>query len=166
MAESLPIIAFRGEVLPEWVDLNRHMNSMAYANLFWSHLSGLFGPIGITADYPRARRLSIFQREVHIGWERELLEGQEIEIRSWLIGFDETRIHHFHELRDVAKDRRAATMEYLSFHIDLEARRTAPIPDDIKANLELLMKGFAALPAPPGAGKALAVRKVEARRAA
>src|SRR3954463_11835198 len=142
MAESLPIIAFRGEVLPEWVDLNRHMNSMAYANLFWSHLSALFGRIGITADYPHGRRLSIFQREAHIGWERELLEGQEIEIRSWLVAFDEKRIHHFHELWDVAGDRRAATMEYLSFHIDLEARRTGPIPDDIKANLQFLMDGF------------------------
>jgi len=166
MAELLPIIAFRGAVLPEWVDLNRHMNSMAYANLFWSHLAGLFRRIGISPDYPRDRRLSIFQREAHIGWERELLEGQEIEIRSWLIGYDEKRIHHFHELWDVANDRRAATMEYLSFHIDLAARRTGPIPDDIKANLQLLMDGFAALPVPAGAGQAIALRKGEARRAA
>ena len=166
MASSLPIIAFRGAVLADWVDLNRHMNSMAYANLFWSHLAGLFGQIGITADYPRERRLSIFQREAHIGWERELLEGEEIEIRSWLVGFDERRIHHFHELWDVAKDRRAATMEYLSFHIDLAARRTGPIPDDIKANLEHLMEGFAALPVPIGAGQAIAIRKGEALRAA
>jgi acyl-CoA thioester hydrolase len=167
MAESLPVIAFEGDVNPEWVDANRHMSSMAYANLFWANLSGLFGRIGITAAYPHERRLSIFQREAHIGWERELLEGQPITIRSWLIDFDDKRIHHFHEMWNETEGYRAATMEYLSFHIDLAERRTGPIPSDIRANLERLSEGFAGLPVPAGAGVAIRIRKPgEARSAA
>ncbi|SCW76496.1 acyl-CoA thioester hydrolase [Sphingobium faniae] len=155
--QAFPLIAFRGVVEEEWVDANHHMNSMAYAQLFWTNLRTLFRHIGVSAEYVTERRLSFFQRETHISYERELRGGDPIEIRTWLIGHDVKRLHHFHELWHVERNYRAATSEYMSLHIDLSTRSTAPFPDDIRAALDQIAQGFAGLEPPAGVSRRISL---------
>jgi acyl-CoA thioester hydrolase len=148
---QLPIIALRGEVKPEWIDLNGHMQSLAYVDVLHHATGPLFHSLGIGIPYIETRRLSVFQREFHISYERELKLGDPIEVRSWLIGADAKRIHHFHELWQSGLGYRAATIEYMSLHIDLANRRTAPFPPDVAERLAALAEGYARLETPPGA---------------
>lgn len=153
----VPIVAWSGAVEPEWIDNNEHMTALAYPNLFHPKTGVLFNRIGIDAAYIAGRRLSVFQREFRLAYERELLLGDRIEIRSWLVAHDAKRMHHFHELWHVESNYRAAFVEYMSLHIDLATRRTAPFPPDVMNRLDGLAAAFAGVPMPEGHGQAIGV---------
>jgi len=150
--EGLPIRAFTGCVPGEWIDENGHVSSMAYPALFHSATAVLFNLIGISKQYVVDRRLTIFQREYRIVFERELLEDNYLEIRSYLAGYNDRRMRHFHELWNVSAGYRAATVEYLSVHVDLATRRSAPFPADIASNLAMLSQRFSQVLRPNGIG--------------
>ena len=57
-----------------------------------------------------------------------MVEGDEVYIESQLIGFDEKRLHHYHEMYNVNENYLASTCEFLSLHVDLRTRRVSPIP--------------------------------------
>jgi len=153
----VPIVAWSGTVEPQWIDANEHMTSMAYPLLFHPQTGALFGWIGIDRSYIAERHLSIFQRESRLCYDRELLLGDPIEIRSFVIAYDAKRIHHFHELWHTGKSYRAAFVEYLSLHIDLATRRTAPFPPDVMARLAKLAAAFARIPRPDGYGRQIGI---------
>ena len=153
----LPIIAWSGTVQPEWIDANQHMTALAYPNLFHPQTGALFRAIGIDSTYMADRKLAIFQREFRLGYDRELLLGDPIEIRSYLVAHDAKRVHHFHELWHTGHRYRAAFVEYMSLHIDLATRRTAPFPVDVMARLDALAAAFAGVPPPSGYGKSIGI---------
>ena len=153
----VPLIAWRGEVERGWIDTNDHMTSMAYPALFHPKIATLFHLVGINLDYITQRRLSVFQREFRLAYERELRLGDRIEIRSWLIDHDEKRIHHFHELWNTEKNYRASYVEYMTFHIDMGARRTGPFPPEVMDRLDALAAAFARVPAPKGVGQTIGI---------
>lgn len=156
-AEPVPIIAWSGTVQPDWIDSNHHMTALAYPNLFHPQTGVLFNAIGIDRGYMAGRNLSIFQREFRLGYDRELLLDDPIEIRSYLLAHDAKRVHHFHELWHTGQGYRAAFVEYMSLHIDLATRRTAPFPADVMARLDALAAAFAGVPRPDGYGKAIGI---------
>ena len=155
---EVPILAWTGIVEPEWIDFNDHMSSAEYARLFHPNTGALFRRIGISPDYIRTRRLTVFQREFRLSYERELRLGEQIEIRSFLVAHDAKRIHHAHELWHREKGFRAAFVEYMSLHVDMETRRLTPFPEDVMERLDALALSFAAVPPPPGVGQAIGIR--------
>jgi acyl-CoA thioester hydrolase len=150
-----PILAWRGVVQSDWIDPNEHMTSMAYPPLFHANTKGVFRPLGISVAYITERGLSVFQREFRLGFERELRRGDPIEIRSWLIGHDAKRLHHFHELWHCGDGYRAAFAEYMSLHVDMATRRTAPFPHDVQERLEAMAAAFREVARPSGVGAAI-----------
>jgi Predicted thioesterase len=152
MTIVVPLIGYRGEVVKDWIDGNGHMGSLAYASLLHSSISVLFNAIGIDVNYVQRRQLSIFHRETHLSYEAELRLGAPIEVRSWLVAFETDRIHHFHELINLNRDRRAAAMEFLSSHVDLATRRATHFPPDIGSRLDDLAVAYAGQTLPEGHG--------------
>jgi acyl-CoA thioester hydrolase len=155
---EVPILAWTGIVEPEWIDFNDHMSSAEYARLFHPNTGALFRRIGIGPEYIRTRRLTVFQREFRVSYERELRVGEQIEIRSYLVAHDAKRIHHAHELWHRAKGIRAAFVEYMSLHFDMKTRRLTPFPEDVMECLDTLALAFAAVSPPPGVGQAIGIR--------
>ena len=122
-----PLISYRGRVAPNWVDVNRHMNVSWYDRVFDMAEHTLFEAFGIEDGYIARTRLSIFRLERLVRYERELLEADAIEVASRVVWTDFRRVHHFHELRNVAKGYRAASVDALSIHVDLRLRKSAPM---------------------------------------
>lgn len=154
---AIPLIAWSGKVEREWIDDNGHMTAMAYPQVFHRRTGALFSAIGIDRSYIARRQLTVFQREFRLGYERELMLGDPIEMRSWLIAWDSKCIHHFHELWHIGKGVRAAFVEYMSLHVDMASRRTAPFPPDVRERLVTLADQYAAVPVPEGPGKAIRI---------
>src|SRR3569832_2413841 len=73
MSFPAPFDRFRGEVLPEWIDYNGHMNLAYYTVLFDQATDLLFDELGLGLDYRRDRKLGTFVAETHNLYERELL---------------------------------------------------------------------------------------------
>jgi acyl-CoA thioester hydrolase len=131
-------------VIPEsYVDMMGHMNVMWYTHLFGKATGELFQLFGFTHDYFRERRAGTFALKQLFNYRAEVLGGQEVEIRSRVLGRSAKRFHtiHFMTRGDVL----AATAEYLGTHVDLTIRRTSPIPPDIAEKMDRLIASHAAL---------------------
>jgi acyl-CoA thioester hydrolase len=160
-AFTVPFIGWRGKVLPEWIDANGHMNSLIYPQLFHDATWPFFREFLMEADYIEKRAFSIFQREFRISFENELMLGDQIEVRCWLYAHDAKRIHHIHELWVSAGDGtppcRVAFGEYMSLHVDMTTRRSAPFPDEVLARLNRMAEAYAHHPKPHGARQAIGI---------
>ena len=81
--------------------------------------------------------------------KRAVLRGVSI----LLLGADEKRLHTFEELRHASEGWLSATSENMTIHIDMNARKTAPFPPDIRARIQAVADSHAAVPRPEGTGR-------------
>ena len=98
MSFPAPYDRFRGEVLPEWIDYNNHMNLAYYTVLFDRSTDLLFDELGLGLDYRRDRQLGTFVAETHNLYERELLVGAGVRVATQILGADDKRLHLGHEM--------------------------------------------------------------------
>ena len=72
-----------GEVLPEWIDANGHMNLAYYVVLFDQATDLLYDALGVGQAYRNATGNSTFTAETHTLYEREVLEGERVRAVSY-----------------------------------------------------------------------------------
>lgn len=144
-------VSFVGTVAPEWIDANDHMNVSFYDAVFDMAEQRFFEEFAIEDDFIRRTRMSFFRLERLVRYDRELLRGDRLEARSRVIWSDFRRVHHFHELWNVDQGYRAAIVDAISIHVDLRARKSAPIElPEVREPLELLLAEYNASPRPEG----------------
>lgn len=148
----------RGNVLPEWIDVNGHMNVAYYILAFDQGVDALWDQFGITDEYINSTRGSTFAVECHVTYQRELHEGEPFVVTSQILGYDEKRIHQFQRLYHAEKGFLAATAEWMNLHVSLESRRVSPWPGGILDNLGELAKRQAGQEKPAEAGKKMSIR--------
>lgn len=151
----------RETIRPEWVDYNGHMNVAYYVLVFDHATDAVLDRLDIGEAYRERCGCSVFVAEAHVTYERELHAGFTVEIDSRIIGFDGKRFIIYHEMRCAEAGGLAATNEVLCLHVDLQARRTAPLADDAVARLAAAADahGRAGRPARAGRAISLIVRK-------
>ena len=150
-----PYEHFRGEVLPEWIDWNGHMNLAYYVVLFDKATDLLFNELGLGLDYRENRQLGTFVVETHLLYERELLVGERVRVATQILGSDDKRLHLAHEMYRLSDGSRAAAQELMFLHIDMRLRRTAPFPPDRRERVEAATAAHAALARPGWVGRAI-----------
>jgi len=146
-------------VKEDWIDYNGHLNMAYYNVLFDTAVDEVFNRLGLGPDYVKTREASYFTAEVHVCYVRELEAGMPVIATLQLIGFDEKRAHFYQELRHAEEGWLSATSEQMSLHVDMNARKVAPWPEDILANLKALAEAQAGLPRPERAGRHIEIRK-------
>jgi acyl-CoA thioester hydrolase len=127
----LGIEVVRGSVLPEWIDVNEHMNVAYYVLAFDQAVDSLWEEFGITEDYINVSSSSTFAVESHITWQRELAVNEPYVITSQLLAYDSKRIHQIMRMYHAETNFLAATAEWLNLHVDLDIRKVSPWPDPI-----------------------------------
>lgn len=146
-------------VKDEWIDYNGHLNMAYYNVLFDTAVDQVFERLGLGPEYLKTRGASYFTAEVHVCYLRELGAGMPVIGTLQLVDFDSKRAHFFQELRHAEEHWLSATSEQLSLHVDMTARKVAPWPEDILANLKSLSDAQAALLLPERAGRRIAIAK-------
>jgi len=145
---------YEGDVLPEWIDANGHMNLAYYVVLFDYATDALFEAIGIGREYKAATNHGTFVAETHNLYERELLVGERVRVATQILGNDSKRLHLAHSL---ASGQRAATQELMYQHIDLSARRVVPWLPEVYEHVAEAAAAHARLPRPDWAGRRIAM---------
>jgi acyl-CoA thioester hydrolase len=145
----------RETVRPEWVDYNGHMNVAYYVLIFDHATDAVLDRLDIGEAYRNRSGCSVFVAEAHLTYEREVGEGDTVEIASRVIGFDGKRLILYHEMTVANADGLVASNEVLCLHVDLAARRTAPLPPDAAARIAAVAEVHARLEAPLRAGRAI-----------
>jgi acyl-CoA thioester hydrolase len=129
--DILGIEVSRGRVLPEWIDVNKHMNVAYYVLVFDQGVDSLWERFGITEEHIREMNSSTFAVESHVIYRRELKLDDPFIVTAQILAYDEKRIHQFQRLYHAEELFLAATAEWMNLHVDLATRRVAPWPSTI-----------------------------------
>ncbi len=158
MTYEAPLNIHRETVHPDWIDYNGHMN-VAYYNLAFDRaVDQLFDLIDIGVGYAQRTDKSAFVVETHVNYIREVVEGDPLSFTLQLLDMDQKRLHYFLRMYHAAGGYLAATREQLSVHVDLAARRSAPMPAAVQQRLAAIMQVHAGLDRPPEIGRTMAIR--------
>ena len=158
MSIPAPFDRYEGEVLPEWIDFNGHLNLAYYVVLFDYATDMLFDELDLGRAYRRATNLGTFVVEAHTRYEREVLVHQRVGVATQIVEVDDKRLHLAHEMFRRADGERAATQELLFLHVDLVARRVCPFPPALKARVDAAAAAHASLPRPDWVGRSVRMR--------
>ncbi|SEL52915.1 (3S)-malyl-CoA thioesterase [Colwellia chukchiensis] len=152
-----PFSKFASKIPADWVDFNGHMNTKYYGLVIYDAHIAFTEHLDLGERYRYANNCSKALVESHCIFERELCEGDKIEVISWLLSVDHKRLHTFHEIYCTNKGYRAAAGEHLDVHIDLTTRRVSPFPDDVFQRLQLIEQQYNKLPKPYKVGSRIKV---------
>ncbi|WP_243370168.1 thioesterase family protein [Microvirga solisilvae] len=154
-----PWISVRENVRDEWIDFNGHMTNAAYvaafdiASVAWLH------HIGIDPDYRARERCSTFALELHTVFHRELPARAPFVIETRLLDYDAKRLHLFHQIKSADEDFVAASLEVVTMHVNLDLRRSAPLPETILGKLEAWKLASDALGWPEQASRRVGLKR-------
>src|SRR5476649_2223670 len=154
---STPFLASVMQIEPAWIDYNGHLNMAYYNVMFDRAIDELWLQLGIGPGYMKERNGSTFTAECHVRYLREINLGDPVQVSILLVAADEKRLHTFEEMRHATEGWLSATSENMTIHIDMAARKTAPFPPDIRANIEAVAKAHSTVARPEGIGRKIAM---------
>ncbi len=156
--EVLGIKINAGQVLPEWIDINGHMNVAYYVLAFDLAVDALWREFGITDEHIHDNHSSTFAVESHVTYRRELKESDPYIVTAQILAYDKKRIHQFQRMYHAQEGFLAATAEWMNLHVDLKTRRVAPWPDRILEGISRVALSQGEWPYPSDAGRVMRVR--------
>ncbi len=148
-----------GNVLPEWIDYNGHMNVAYYLLAFDHGVDALWDQLGITSEYIETTKCSTFAVECHVTYQMELRQDDPFLVTTQILAYDKKRIHQFQRMYHAEDKYLAATAEWMNLHVDLRNRRVQPWTDTILTALREFTDSQGVLPMPDEAGKKMRVRQ-------
>jgi len=108
-----------------------HMNVMWYVGKFDEATWNLFHRIGITPRYLRENRRGMAAVDQHIQYRREVQAGDVLTIHSVLLEVAAKKVRFRHEMLEESAGDVAAVCTILGVHIDTDARKACPFPEDV-----------------------------------
>ena len=147
----------RGRVLPEWIDLNGHMNVASYVTAFEVAVYALWERFGMARDYQDGSGNTTFAVETHTTYKRELSEGDIYIITAQVLAYDDKRVHSFLRMYDERQEYLAATIEWLGLHVSLADRRVVDWPSGIREGIRRFVD--TSMEAPADARRQIRLRK-------
>ena len=148
----------KGKVIPEWIDVNGHMNVAYYLTAFDLAVDKQWIQLGITQEYIEVEKFSTFSVECHITYQQELKVDDEFRIESSILAYDEKRIHLFQTMLKPDNKEIVATAEWMILHINMQTRKVAPWPDKILETLEKMVSSQISTNWPKEAGKKMGIK--------
>ena len=125
------IETYRGVVYPWQMDHMDHMNVQFYTARFDEATWHLFAALGMTTSYFKANRRGMAALEQRTLYKRELHAGDLIRITSELLEMKPKTIRFLHRMVDTEDSAEVATTELVGAHIDTDARKAVPFPEEI-----------------------------------
>ncbi|MGH3065145.1 MAG: carnitine 3-dehydrogenase [Gaiellaceae bacterium] len=153
-----PLRLYETAVDPSWVDYNGHMTEARYGDVFGYATDAFLRHLGLDEAYLTGGH-SAYTVETHIRYLREAAAREPLSVETQVLGADEKRLHLFHVLTHRLRGETLATGEHLLLHVDTEQGRTVPWCEPVAGRVAATADAHAALPAPPDAGRSIAMRR-------
>lgn len=129
----MAIETYRGVVYPWQMDHMDHMNVQFYTARFDEATWHLFAALGMNADYFKSNRRGMAALDQRTLYKRELHAGALIRISSELLEAKPKTIRFLHRMYDCDSGEEVATTELVGAHIDTDARKAVPFPQEVAA---------------------------------
>jgi acyl-CoA thioester hydrolase len=127
---------FRGVVAPWECDENRHLTARLYVPKFDDSAYLLFFDAGLRLPELRGRGFALVTASHHINYLAELRNEDVFSIEAAFVRVGRSSVRSVHKMRNGKTGIVVATCVGVDALFDLEARRSAPWPEDLKAALE------------------------------
>ena len=121
-----------GTVYPWQCDHVGHMNIMWYVGKFDEANWNLFARVGLTPTYLRESGRGMAGVQQNITYQRELLAGDIVEVKSVLLELRDRSIRFRHEMRNAETGEIAASCEITAVHLDRQARNAIAFTDGVR----------------------------------
>ena len=118
------------KIIKEWLDYNGHMNMAYYVLIFdqaWENILNKFQMGGEKAEESKRTTMVV---ETRTTYDREVKEGDEVEVYVSYFDHDKKRLHLKCEMYEKKTKKLSATMENLSLYIDLDKRKVTEFEDE------------------------------------
>jgi acyl-CoA thioester hydrolase len=146
--EGPPLCTWTEPVLDGWIDYNGHLSEAYYVLVLGHATDEVMDTVGLGPAYRQSSGASLYTVEAHIRYLDQVGPGEQLEVRSWVVGATSKLLWIWHELWAAGTLR--ATEEILGLHVDSAA--SAPFPDDIAAAVQA-----AVVPPGPDASRSIRV---------
>ena len=114
----------------EWTDYNNHMNMAYYVLVFdqlWEIVLAKFKMGEVSA---KTTQMSTMVVETHTTYNKEVKEGEEVEVNLIFFDHDKKRLHFKMEMIEKSSKKLSATLEMLSLYIDLNKRKVSEFEEE------------------------------------
>jgi acyl-CoA thioester hydrolase len=132
-------LSYRGTVYPWHCDHMGHMNVMWYVGKFDEALWNYLARLGVTPAYLRAQSRGMAAVEQTIRYQRELLAGDAICVRSHVVELRDKALVVEQTMADEVAGHAAATMRLTAVHLHTQQRRAVAfepaIADALRAQI-------------------------------
>tara|TARA_A100000164_G_scaffold261672_1_gene233648 strand:- start:218 stop:685 length:468 start_codon:yes stop_codon:yes gene_type:complete len=122
----------------EWTDYNKHMNVAYYVLVFDEAWEVMLQKFKMGENSAKTTEMSTMVVETYITYNREVKEGEEVDIFLTYFDHDKKRLHYRLEMIEKSSKKLSATIELLSLYVDLKERKVSEFENE-KVNL---MKKF------------------------
>jgi acyl-CoA thioester hydrolase len=136
------LLTYRGAVYPWHCDQMGHMNVMWYVGKFDEATWNLFAAMGVTTAFLRERKRGMAAVQQNITYRRELVAGDTVTVHSAFLEIRDKVARFVHEMRHGETGELAAYCMLTGVHIDAEARKACPFPQEILARGQSLVREY------------------------
>ncbi len=145
----LPVV-YRAVIPPAYLDRNGHMNMRWYLALYDEAGDAMYPMLGLTADYFAASGMGGFDLEHHLWYPAEVRNGDTVVIRARFIARGAKLMHYLFFMVNETRGVVSSIFECVHAHADLTARRIAPFPAQVAAQIDAFIAAHRELawPAP------------------
>lgn len=147
------------QVKDEWLDYNGHMNMGFYLVAFDHYgTDTVLAKLGIDKNYIEQQQRSTFCIGANIDYVREAFRGDRLTICSQLLDWNDKCLHFFHRMTRSDDDSLIAYNECLFLHVDLNTRKSTPMPEQIRTEVAAMFRAHQTLGTPAGVSRQLEIR--------
>ena len=134
----------------EWTDRNQHVNIRYYIAVFDDAGDAFYPTVGLGDADHRERESGTMDLEHHTHFVRELRAGDGISVYMRIVGVSAKRFHYLMFLVNETHGQVASIFECVNTFVDLNQRKSAPWPEEVRTALESLCETHSRLawPAP------------------
>ena len=158
--EVLQLTAGRSQVIPaEYIDSNGHLNVRHFVGIFDDCGTPLLLGLGMSREWLKENHRGVMDLENHIRYIAEVLEGETVSVYGRFIERSPKAVHWMEFLVNDSRRNVAATLEMVTIHVDLDARKAIGWSDDVAKAMDAeIAKGAALTWAAPISG-CLAIKR-------
>jgi acyl-CoA thioesterase FadM len=130
--------AGREYVKPWEIDAYGQSAMAFYVHRFAAANGHAIAAFGMTPAYQREQRRGFSTFEFQLEFLGDLRAGDPVVVRTGLLHVGTSSLRVFHRMSNPRTGALVATLDQLGVHLDMDARRPTPLPDDLKARAQAL----------------------------
>jgi acyl-CoA thioesterase FadM len=133
------VATVRDAAKPQELDALGHISFQCYVHRFSMAAMQAMAAFGMTPEYMRSQRRGMSTFEIDLRFLRELHAGDMVGIRSAIVHLGRSSFGLFHRMTNLRTGEVSAEMSQFGAHLDMDARRSTPLPDDLRRRAEDLL---------------------------